>query len=328
MPKQPNQKLKLLYLLKILREETDPLHGLTLSDLARELAKYDIRAERKTLYDDLELLRLYGLDIRTRRDRRVWYYLATPEMDLAERKLLTDAVQSAKFITHKQSGELIRKIGTMGSRHEAKLLQGQVYAAGRIKAENEDVYRNIGTLMEAIAECRAVRCRYFEWNARKQRILRHDGAVYHLSPRALTWEDENYYLVAYDSEAEKVKHFRVDKMLDIVLLEEKRVGDSAFEDFDMALYARRSFGMYGGEPCHVQIECDNSLAGVVIDRFGLDVTVLSNRPDRFVFSAKVHVSPTFYSWVLGFGASMKVLSPEPVAKKVAELAHEVLSQYE
>ena len=327
MPKHPNQQLKLLYLARILREQTDELHGLTLTELADELAKYDIGVERKTLYDDLEILRLCGYDVRVKRDRRVRYYLGNPEFDLAERKLLTDAVQSAKFITHKQSGELIRKIGRLGSRYEAQILQGQVYSANRLKAENEDIYRNIATLLRAIAENKKIRCRYFEWNARKQRILRHDGAFYTLSPLALSWEDENYYLVAFDSEAEKIKHFRVDKILNITLTEERREGERAFADFDMALYARSTFGMYGGEPCYVQIECANSLAGVVIDRFGTDVTVLSNREDRFVFSAKVHISPTFYSWVLGFGADMKVLAPDHVAARVAELAREVLGQY-
>ena len=327
MPKTPNQKIKLYRLLQILREQTDPLHALTLSELLRELERYGIGAERKTLYDDMEALRLCGFDIRIRRDRHVRYYLADPTFSLAERKLLTDAVQSAKFITHKQSGELIRKIGALGSRYEAQLLQGQVYDANRLKADNENIYQNISILMQAIAEGKGVRCCYFEWNARKQRILRHGGAIYTLSPKALVWEDENYYLIAYHKEAEKLKHFRVDKMLNLSTVELPAVQSTGAEELDPALYARRSFGMYGGEACHVQIECDNSLAGVVIDRFGSDVTILNNREDRFVFSAKVHVSPTFYAWVLGFGEKMKILSPSSAAEEVASLARAALAQY-
>ena len=327
MPKMPNQKLKLIYLMKILLERTDENHPMTLSELSGELRKYDISAERKSLYDDLEALRVYGLDIRVVRDRRVGYYVAEHSFSPSELKLMVDAIQSSKFVTPKKSSELIKKIEALGSRYQASVLHSQVNMESRLKATNEEIYQNIESIYKAISENKRIRCKYFEWNSYKQRILRKDGKQYFLSPLALHWDDENYYLIAYDSEAELIKHFRVDKVLAVVILDEPREDRKEIAEFDMAAYSRQVFGMYGGEAMNVMIKCDNSLAGVVIDRFGIDVTVLSNKEDHFVFSAKVMISPTFYSWIMGFGNKMKVLSPEPVAEHIKELSRELLECY-
>lgn len=328
MAKKPNQKIKLLFLMRILLEQTDAEHAMTLGEISAELAKYDISAERKSLYDDLELLKLYGIDIAVRRDRQVRYYVASHKFSPAELKLLIDAVQSSKAITARKSNELIRKLESLGSRYEGSLLHEQVYMENRLKAANEEIFANIEKVCEAISSNRRIKCRYFEWNSYKQRILRRRGEYYTLSPWALSWYDENYYMIAYDSDARTVKHFRVDKMLEVTVCEEKREGENAFSDFDMAVYSRQVFGMYGGELCNVRIRCDNSLASVVIDRFGQDVTVLSNNDESFEFVAKVMISPTFFSWVMGFGAKMKILSPESVAEELARTAHEVFKLYE
>ncbi len=327
MAKMPNQKLKLLYLMKILLSHTDVDHALTLAEISAELARYDISAERKSLYDDMELLKVYGIDVQIKRDRQVRYYVAKHPFSLAELKLLIDAVQASKSITVPKSMELIRKLEGLGSHYEGSLLHEQVFMENRLKAANEEIFANVETLYRAIARNRKIECRYFEWNARKQRLLRHDGRVYRISPWALTWYDENYYLVAYDSEAEIIKHFRVDKMLEVRVTEEKREGERAFADFDMAVYSRQIFGMYGGEACNVRIRCDNELAGVVIDRFGQEVTILSNTDTYFEFSTKVMVSPTFFAWVLGFGGRMKILSPESVAKELVKVAKEAIAAY-
>ena len=327
MPKMPNQKLKLIYLSKILTERTDRFHGLTLSEIAAALGEYGISAERKSLYDDIEALKLYGYRIAVTRDSHVRYHLENPPLDPAEFRLLVDAVQSSKFLTSKKSKELIRKLEGMGSRYEASRMNRQVYSSNWLKTENEEIYKNISTLHDAIAENRPIRCLYFEWNEHKQRMLRKNGSYYNLSPWAMIWDSEFYYLIAYDSDAEIIKHFRVDKMLKVEVLDGTRQGSEQFEDFDMAIYSKQVFGMYGGELQNVRILADNSLAGVVLDRFGLDVTVL-NHGDQFEFCAKVMVSPTFYSWVLGFGGRMKILSPESVAKEAQRIAQEVVDCYE
>ncbi len=326
MARRPNQKLKLIYLERILRERTDRYHGLTLAEISAALGEYGISAERKSLYDDMEALKLCGMDIRTVRDSHVRYYLAEHTFDVAELRLLIDAVQSSRFLTPKKSNELIRKIESQGSRYEASRLHKQVFSSNRVKTENEEIFGNIAAIHTAIAENRKIRCVYFEWNSYKQRMLRKNGDEYIISPWALVWDSEYYYLVGYDSDAGIIKHFRVDKMLKVRLMEEKREGNEAFENFDLAIYSQRVFGMYGGEAENVRILSDNSLAGVVVDRFGTDVTIL-NRGESFEFCVKVMISPTFFAWVLGFGGKMKILSPERVARECAAIAQEVVEQY-
>lgn len=328
MAKKPNQKLKLLFLMRILLEKTDAQHAMTLSEISAELGKYDISAERKSLYDDLELLKVYGVNVEVKRDRQVRYFVASHDFSPAELKLLIDAVQSSKAITLRKSNELIRKLEGLGSKHEGTQLHEQVCMENRLKAANEEIFLNVERICEAIALNRRIRCRYFEWNSRKQRLLRKSGEYYDLSPHALNWDDENYYLVAYDSDAKKVKHFRVDKMLEVSVTDQKREGDGSLEGLDVAVYSRQVFGMYGGETCNVRIRCENSLASVVIDRFGQDVTILSNYDDCFEFTAKVMISPTFFSWVMGFGNKMKIISPDYVAHELAKTASEILELYE
>ena len=282
MPKLPNQKLKLIYLSRIFSERTDRYHGLTLSEISSALGEYNISAERKSLYDDIEALRLAGMDICVVRDTHVRYYLASRTFEIAELRLLADAVQSSKFLTEKKSRELIRKIEALGSRYEAAQLHRQDDFSGRVKTENEEIYGNITAIHTAMSENRRISCKYFEWNEHKQRLLRKNGDEYLLSPWALRWDDEYYYLIAYDSDAQKIKHFRVDKMLRIRLLNDRREGEGLLSPEELSRYSQRAFAMYGGEQVNVRILADNALAGVVLDRFGTDVTIL-NHGDRFEF---------------------------------------------
>ena len=327
MAKSSNQKLKILYLMKIFLEKTDCEHSLTLAEIITELEKYRITAERKSLYDDIETLRAYGMDIETTRDTRVRYYVASRLFELPELKLLVDAVQASKFITVRKSGELIKKLESFSSMYEAMRLNRQVYVSNRIKTMNESIYYNVDFIHNAINRNKKITFKYYEWTPEKEKKLRHDGATYSVSPWALTWDDEYYYMIAYDSAASKIKHYRVDKMVKISVSEDSREGSEVFSDFDMAVYSRQSFGMFGGEPTIVRLECDNSLAGVIIDRFGTDITMLSHG-DKFEASVKVMLSPTFIAWVLGFGSKIKILSPAPVAEMLKETAREALSIYD
>lgn len=327
MPKSSNQKLKLLYLSKIFLENTDAEHPMTLKELSAQLAKYEISAERKSLYDDIELLRVFGLDICVVRDRQVRYYAGKHTFEVAELKLLVDAVQSSKFITEKKSNSLIKKLESLCSRYEASALHRQVTVSNRLKAENEEIFCNVDMIHRAISAGRRICFRYFEWNAEKKRVLKHDGAFYCISPWALTWDDENYYMIGYDSEAAALKHYRVDKMLELYVAREAREGENEFSALDMTQYSKQVFGMYGGELCNVRLSCDPTLAGVVLDRFGREI-VIANHGDRFEFTAKVMLSPNFYSWVLGFGNRVRVVSPDFVADKISALAKEVAAMYE
>ena len=327
MPKLPNQKLKLLYLSRIFEERTDRYHGLTLSEISQALGEYGISAERKSLYDDLEALKLCGYDIRTQRDSHVRYYLYSGRFELAELRLLTDAVQSSKFLTPRKSSELVKKICDLGSRYESSRLQKQDYSSGGRKTENEEIYNNIVILYNAIVENKKIRCNCFEWNEHKQRILRKNGDEYLLSPWSLCRYDEFYYLVAYDSDAGTLEHFRVDKMIRVRLTDEKRDGENLIYDADMTACSQSPFDVNGVEPISVRILADNSMAGVVLDHFGTDVTIL-NHGDKFEFCTKVIVNTAFYSWVLGFGNKMRIISPESVAKEAASIARQAAEMYE
>ena len=211
-----NQKIKILYLMNILLENTDDLHGLTLDEITEKLSAYGIDAERKTLYDDFEVLRTFGMDIDKRKESKlVRYYVLSRNFELSELKLLVDAVQSSKFITRKKSLELIKKLEQFSSVYQAQQLNRQVYVANRIKTMNESIYYTVDEIHEAISANKKISFQYFRWNEKKEKVLSHDGKIYSVSPFALTWDDENYYMIAYDSEVEKIKHFRVDKNAEI-----------------------------------------------------------------------------------------------------------------
>lgn len=310
-----NQKLKQLYLMKILLENTDETHSMTMPDIVSSLKAYDITAERKSIYDDIEALRLYGMDIIGERAGKTYlYHIGSRDFELAELKLLVDSVQSSKFITAKKSNELIGKIERIASKYEAKQLQRQVFVAERIKTMNESIYYNVDIIHNAIANNVKIRFQYFQWNVDKKQELRHDGEYYLISPWALSWDNENYYLIGYDHKAGIIKHYRVDKMLNISETEEKREGKQLFRQFDMAIYAKKMFGMFDGKEQSVRIECVNSFAGVMIDRFGKSVTMIKTDEEYFVVNVTVAVSRQFLSWIISLGDGVVITAPEDVVE--------------
>lgn len=333
MPKSPNQKLKLLYLVKILEEQSDEAHPLTVQQMIDALAIYDVGAERKSIYDDIEALQNFGYDIIQLRGRKNSYYLGERRFQLPELKLLVDAAQSAKFITAKKSDELIRKISALASRHDAQLLRREVHVQGRVKTMNESIYYNVDILQTAIAKNRKVSCRYYEWAidpaSRRlfERRWRHNGRPYHISPFAMLWDSENYYLAAYDSEAGIIKHYRVDKMANLEILDEGREGRRQFESLDMAQYTKSTFGMFGGTESAVTLRFANRLIGVVVDRFGKDIIIQKADEEHFTVTIQAVVSPQFIAWLLGFGAEIEVLRPQSVIDDVVRTMQAVAGVY-
>lgn len=328
MAKGSNQKLKLMYLFKILMENTDETHSISMSDILLKLKDYGITAERKSIYNDLESLRQYGVDIvGVQRDRTYYYNVANRQFELAELKLLVDSVQSAKFLTTKKSNELIKKIEGLASKYEASKLQRQVYVTKRVKTMNESIYYNVDNIHTAIAGNRQIRFQYFQWNIKKKMELRHNGEYYRVSPWALSWDDENYYLVAYDDTEKIIKHFRVDKMLHIEITEDKREGKECFSEFDMAVYARKVFGMYSGKEERVKIHCENALAGVIIDRFGKDIIIVPDGDEHFNVNVNVVVSKQFIHWIMALGDGATIVSPHYVVDDVKEEIKRLCGQY-
>ena len=329
MAKGSNQKLKIIYLMKILLEKTDEIHSITMAEIISSLEAYGITAERKSIYSDIECLRQYGMDIiGEQQDRTYHYHVGSRQFELAELKLLVDAVQSAKFITAKKSRELIKKIEGLASKYEASQLQRQVFVTERIKTVNESIYYNVDVLHAAIGSNSQITFRYFQWDVNKKMVLKREGALYEVSPWALSWDDENYYLVAYDSAENKIKHFRVDKMLHIEISDKKREGKEHFKQFDMALYAKKVFGMFGGEEQVVKLECSNYLAGAIIDRFGKDVIMSKVDDNHFTVNVKVAVSRHFLAWIIALGEGAKIVGPETVVEQMRAETERLVRQYQ
>lgn len=328
MTKSSNQKLKVLYLLNTMKELTDDDHGLTLPQILEELAKYGIKAERKSIYGDFEALRDFGLTIEKRTGKNITYHLIERDFELPELKLLVDAVQSSKFITHKKSSALIKKIEGLASKYEAQQLQRQVFVASRIKTMNESIYYAVDEIHRAISDDKKISFKYFEWNMKKERRYRRNGKIYMVSPWALTWDDENYYMIAFDDESSIIKHYRVDKMHGLKITDKRRMGAELFENFDMALYSKKTFGMYGGRDEQVTLRCKDKMAGVIIDRFGQDVIMYEAGEEQFEVSVRVSVSPLFLTWIMNFGGDIKILSPQSVIDDYVKLAKAALKLYE
>lgn len=328
MARSPNQKLKLLYLTRILLEQTDEEHPITMPALLRELERCGVSAERKSIYDDMEALRAFGLDVVQTRGRAAGYYIGERDFQLPELKLLVDSVQSSKFITQKKTLELIKKIEGLASVHQARELQRQVYVRNRVKSMNESVYYNVDEISGAISRDRAIRFRYYEYTADRQRRFRRNGAYYEVSPFALIWDDENYYMMAWDAPAAAMKHFRVDKMADISLLDTPRQGKEAFAGADMSSYTKGVFGMFAGTPRPVKLRFANHLAGAVLDRFGKDSLLVPDGDSHFTVSFDAVISPQFYGWVYGFGTEAELLSPPEAREEMRALALEIAGLYQ
>lgn len=334
MAKNPRQKQKLLYLQKILLDKTDENHGLTVNELIDELDAYGITAERKSIYDDLRILENFGLDICCEKSRTVRYYIGSRDFQISELKLLVDAVQSSKFITEKKSMELIKKVESLAGENDAKLLQNQVIISNRVKTSNETIYYNVDRLHDAISKNRSVTFFYNEWKlnlgtTEKLTLERkHGGALYRVSPWALCWDDENYYLIAFDEKSESVRHYRVDKMEKITVTESKRKGGDIVKNINIADYAKSTFSMFAGDTQEITLSVDKGLVGVIADRFGKNIFITSddNNDNNFIVKVNVNISDQFFGWLFALGNKVRITAPESVCArfeahmdKVAEL---------
>ena len=326
--KGENQKLKMLYLVQLFSRETDDTHKLTMPEIIAKLAAEGVNADRKTLYQDFEELRRFGLDIISEKDgRNFYYYLGSRDFELPELKLLVDSVQSAKFITDKKSAQLIKKLESLVSKYEGSQLHRQVIISGRVKTMNESIYYNVDKIHAAIGEDRQIRFKYFDWNLKKEMEPRYDGKWYRLSPWALMWDDEKYYLVAYDSKHETIIHYRVDKMTQIGILDEKREGHEAFRKFNIAHYTNTLFGMFAGDETKVTIEAENRLVSVFIDRFGKDIIIAPVDDDHFRTTVTVAVSKQFFGWIMAIDGDVKVVAPNTVVEQLKAEIERLAEKY-
>lgn len=326
--KMVNQKLKLLYLRDYLLENSDEAHPVSVAKLIAYLETQNIFVERKTIYDDIAQLQLYGEDILLRKGKNGGYFYASRPFDLPELKLLVDSVQVSKFLTEAQSLQLIKKIEGLTNRYEAGALHRQVVVQNRVKTEQTNIFSNIDHISAAINGNHTVTFKYFYYNLQKQPEFKNGGALYEISPFCLLWDDENYYLLGYDAAAEKMKHYRVDRMKHVSATDRPRQGQALYAQIDISSYNKKVFNMYHGEEKKVVIRFNSSLINVVLDRFGKNTTILPD-PDGAHFTVRVDivVSKQFYAWLLGFTGECEILAPQEMREELRQIGKTILEQY-
>ena len=313
-----------LYLMRILLEQTDESHALTLQQIIEKMAAEGIPIERRAVYADLDALRDYGIDvIADKRGRNTYYFVGSRQFQLAELKLLVDSVQASRFITERKSRALIRKLADLAGKPQAGELNRQVLIAGRIKSMNESIYYNVDEIHQAINNDSQISFQYFQWDLRKEMELKRNGERYVVSPWGLVFDDENYYLVA--CEDGRIKHYRVDKMLHIKATGDPRVGRELYHEEE---YGKKSlFGMYGGEIVSVTLQAKNWMAGIMIDRFGRDIPIVPVNDEEFETRVDLAVSPQFYGWLFALGPDIRVTAPGFVVNRIREYGESVIRNY-
>lgn len=315
MAKGTNQKAKLLRLYQILHERTDEEHPLTTQELIDLLAQEDISAERKSIYNDMEVLIQCGLDVQCHKGKNPGWFIGQRDFELAELKLLVDAVQASRFFTKRKSTQLIKKLERLASTSQAKQLHRQVYVDRRVKTMNESIYYTVDKLHSALAAGRSVTFKYFEYNLQKEKIFRRDGKRYAVLPYGLIWDNENYYLAGYDLSRKEVRHYRVDKMSDLAVVCLKAEDAPRPDQFDVADYAGKHFGMFSGREGQVRLRCENRMVGVILDRFGQDVMLIPDGEDHFTVTVEAVVSPQFYGWLFSLSDGITLAGPDWVVEE-------------
>lgn len=326
MARQTGQKAKLLILRDYLLRCSDEDHPLSTADLIAELDRHGISAERKSIYSDMEALGELGLDVQNVRGKTAGWFVGEREFELAELKLLVDAVQSSRFISRKKSAQLIAKLEGLTSVGQARQLHRQVYVDQRVKTLNEGVYYAIDQLHTAIAAGRAVEFRYFDYDVARRRVFRREGAAYEVSPYGLIWADENYYLVGYDHTKPGLRHYRVDKMASLTVTDRPREGDESCANFDLVDYGQKHFHMFSGREAKIRLRCENRLVNVMLDRFGEETMLIPDGEDHFTLTVDAVVSPQFYGWLFGLGAGAVLTGPDWAVEEYRAMLKMVLEE--
>lgn len=324
MPVTNKQKLKLLYLMRILQNETDPNRGLSMPQIIERLAELGISAERKSLYRDIDALREIGFDVQTLPTRPVQYVLVRSELTLDDVMMLVDIVQSSRFITERKSNQLVKSLKSLVSERERKLLNQRVHVQGRVKSLSESVFHSVDTIHEALQKKRQIEFLYFSYGTSLRRNARHAGKQYRLTPVKVVYADSNYYLAAYDDEDAVIKTYRIDRMELLQISDSPAVRNEVIATYDYEDFAHQSFGMFHGDAASVTLRVEAPLMDVIVDRFGRDVEVLSSTKESADIRVTVRVSPQFFGWVAGLNGGVTIHSPKSVASEYASWLRSLL----
>ena len=318
-----NNKTRILLILDILKKNTDEDHALKAADILERISAEGLKCDRKTLYDDINSLMDAGVDII--HEPGGGYKLLSRDFEDVEIRLLVDAVYSSKFISSQKTKVLAGKLKTLTSESQASSITRQIYSSDS-KTPNEDVLYNVDSLSRAIQDNKQVSSEYLVWGANKKLVTKGDK-IRILSPWALIWQDQNYYLMAYDDAAGKMKHFRVDKMRNVSVTDSLRKGREEFESLDMSEYLESTFSMYGGKQETVTLDFPEELIGIAYDRFGTDVKQRPGDKGRILVRTKCYVSNQFYGWLSGLGGDVKLVSPDSVVSSYRSFLKDLIKLY-
>ena len=326
MANKYGQKIKILYIMNILLNETDEAHPLNANDLIDRLAAMGIQAERKSIYADISTLIEYGLDIEKSEEYTGGYYIASKSFELAELKLLVDAISSSRFISENKARDLAKRVGSLGNIYDAAELSRQVVVANRNRGKSDKIFYAIDTIYRCIDENHKMSFKYYNWDVNKEKEFRYDGKAITVSPACLLWFEENYYLVAYSDLREDIRYYRVDKMEEATELDEIRQGVSKIDRTEIARIASNSFGMYQGDNKTVSIMCDKSKVGIFIDRFGRDISIVT-KGDMAKIRLELEVGPAFYGWLTGLGDNVYIDGPNDVKDDYKKYINDIMKHY-
>ena len=312
-------KLRPFYVAKLLYEQTDEDHYLTIAQIIEQLERdYGISTSRGTVGDDIKALQELGVEIVVEPSTQKRFYLIGRRFDLPELKTLIDAIESARFIPKEKSATLVEKLGSLTSRYNTEKLVRNVDVENRIKSDNEKIYYIMEALNDAINAQKKVTFQYFTYNVKKEQKLKHDGCVYILSPYKLIWNGDYYYVVGFSEKHGGIGSFRLDRIVrQPQILDEDSVQPP--EDFDLNVYLNSMFRMYNGERKQIELVCDNSTMDAIIDKFGKDVTVYANDMQSFKAVVTTSLGNVFYSWIFGFGGKVAIKSPQDVRAQYCEM---------
>ncbi len=331
MAARSGQKIKLLYLIKILNELTDEEHPLSATELCEKLAQYNVTAERKAIYDDIECLIGFGYDIIQTRVPKNGYFLASRDFELPELFLLCDAVRTAKFISEKKTHEMICKLDSMMSVYQSKRNIRGIYIDGKAKTKNEEIFYNIDRINSAIEAGKKITFKYGKRVLGENRQIITEYKTRTVSPYAMTWQDDYYYLIGNYEKYDNLMHLRIDRIRSVEICDEPSRSFSEVSDysdtFDVADYTKKLFGMFGGETTEIKFRCSNLMLEQVSDRFGENIFITNVTADSFDFNVKAAISEGLVTWIMNYGDKIEVIKPDKLRQMVSDRAEKIIKVY-
>ncbi len=331
MPGKQGSKLKLLHLMDIFMSNTDEDNIYSANDICEKLQEYGSEAERKSIYADIETLRKFGFDIVNTKSPKRGFFLASRDFEVAEVRLLIDAVQAAYFISGKKTKTLIKKLYRLVSQGQAETMENQISVENKLKCDNEEIYYTIDIIHKAIQQGKQIEFKYFKRKLTRRMTALSEEKVFTVNPYALIWLNDRYYLVSNNPKYDNLMHTRLDRMEKVVMLEFAARSFSEVSEyhecFDAADYSKKLFNMFSGGNERIELRCSNIIIDDILDRFGKNVPIKADGDEFFIIRVQAAVSRGLVSWLMQYGANIKVNAPKSLAEEVKENANSISELY-